>query len=97
MQATLITNPADDRIFSAYAQTLLEHGAQTIVELERRLRTIYPHATIHSRDLSGESTPVWYVYRDGHWTPRGGDPLNEETGTHAGPTRRSASDRGIDP
>ena len=96
MNPTLIINPIDDQIFAVYARVLVEHGARSVVELERRLRTIYPLATVHPRDLSGESVPIWYVYRDGHWTPRGGSPQIEEE-VNAGSTRRSPSDRGINP
>ena len=97
MRPTLIINPADDDIFAAYARMLLDHGAPSVVQLESRLRTVYPDATVHFRDLSGESTLIWYVYRDGHWTPPGGRRLDEENPAHAGLTRRSAGDRGIDP
>jgi hypothetical protein len=95
MRPTLIINPTDDVIFGAYAHLLLEHGAVSVVELERRLHTVYPRATVHSRDLSGEPLPIWYVYRDGHWTRPGGGRLNEESQVHAGPRGRSPSDRGI--
>jgi len=39
------------------------------VALEQRLRERYPKATVHVRSLSNEPSIVWYVYRDGHWTP----------------------------
>jgi hypothetical protein len=97
MTPTLIINPIDDQIFAAYAHVLVEHGALSVAELERRLRTIYPRATVHPRDLSGESMSIWYVYREGHWTPRGGDPQVEENEVHAGPARRSPSDGRINP
>jgi hypothetical protein len=97
MKPTLIINPADDEIFGAYAHLLVEHGALSVDALERRLRTVYPRATVHFRDLSGEDMSVWYVYRDGHWTPRGVGQREEEDREHAESTRRSSSNRGIDP
>ena len=38
-------------------------------ELQAALRDRYPRAVVRSRDLSGETTSVWYVYRDGRWSP----------------------------
>jgi len=67
MRPTLIVNPANDGVFGAFAEILVDHGVVSIAELERRLRSIYPRAVVHARDLSGESGRLWYVYRDGHW------------------------------
>ena len=97
MRPALIINPIDDEIFAAYAHLLVDHGASSVDALERRLRTVYPPATVHPRELSGESASVWYVYRDGHWTPRGAGPLIEEDEVDAGSGRRSSGDRGINP
>lgn len=60
-------NPADDAAFSDVASELAQDGAATTVELERRLREAYPRATVHARELAGESAVIWYVYREGHW------------------------------
>ena len=38
-------------------------------DLQKRLRESYPHAVVRERDLQGERSDVWYVYRDGSWTP----------------------------
>jgi hypothetical protein len=38
-------------------------------ELQTLLRDRYPQTVVRSRDLSGETTSVWYVYRDGRWSP----------------------------
>lgn len=38
-------------------------------ELQAVLRDRYPQTVVRSRDLSGETTSVWYVYRDGRWSP----------------------------
>lgn len=43
-------------------------------ELQARLRLAYPSVVVRERDLSGDPTPQWYVYRDGCWTPEAGDP-----------------------
>ena len=67
MRPILVVNPADDRIFSAYADVLVEHGAGTTGELQRRLRPIYTQAVVRARELSSEPFVIWYVYRDGRW------------------------------
>lgn len=41
-------------------------------ELQAALRDRYPRCVVRSRDLSGETASVWYVYRDGRWSPPGG-------------------------
>ncbi len=72
MPATLIINPANDASFVEAVDSVYKDAA-TIAELESRLRVRYPHATVRARQLSGETTQVWYVYRDGSWT----DPRSE--------------------
>jgi hypothetical protein len=67
MVPTLVANPADDQVFAAFAQLVVDHGTSSITDFQRRLRTVYPHATVHARELAGEALLVWYVYRDGHW------------------------------
>jgi hypothetical protein len=42
-------------------------AAPTPDELQALLRTRYPNAAVHARELAGERILVWYVYRDGHW------------------------------
>ncbi len=37
--------------------------------LQARLREAYPLAVVRRREISGERVEVWYVYRDGRWTP----------------------------
>ena len=71
MGPTLVANPVTDRSFSAFAEQQLDEGASTIVEFEARLRVRYPEAVVHARELTGEPTAIWYVYRDGHWTNPG--------------------------
>ena len=91
----LVTNPANDDVFAAYVETLVEHGAASTPDLERRLREVYPRATVHDRALAGERLVVWYVYREGHWvhsqTEQKGSEGNAES------PRGPARDRGIDP
>jgi hypothetical protein len=67
MVPTLVVNPADDRVFAAFAQLVVDHGTSSITDFQRRLRSVYPSATVHARELAGEPLQVWYVYRDGHW------------------------------
>jgi hypothetical protein len=67
MKATLVVNPAIDRVFAAFAQTLIDHGVASIGDFERRMRVVYPSAAAHARSLAAEPVLVWYVYRDGHW------------------------------
>jgi hypothetical protein len=76
MPPTLIVNPIDDTVFAGFAQTLVDHGAASTVELERRLRDEYPRSTVHARELVGESVTIWYVYREGRWIPS--HPVDEE-------------------
>ena len=71
MKPTLVVNPAYDGVFAAYAQVLVDHGAASSDELERRVRTVYPRAVVHARELAAEPVLIWYVYRDGHWVPTG--------------------------
>ena len=69
-RATLIVNPSDDRAFEDHARRLavVSDGPQA---MQTRLRRHYPHAVVRRRDLSGEPFEMWYVYRDGHWSPPG--------------------------
>jgi hypothetical protein len=71
MRPTLVTNPVNDRNFSAFAERELGEGPSTIDAFQARLRVRYPHAVVHARELAAESAVIWYVYRDGRWTNRG--------------------------
>ena len=73
MRPTLITNPVTDRDFGSFAEQQLGEGTLTIDALQALLRVRYPQAVVHARELTGEPTAIWYVYRDGHWTGRGDD------------------------
>ena len=63
----LVVNPSDDEVFGVFARALVNHGAATTDELERRLRPLYARAVVHARELSSEPFVIWYVYRDGQW------------------------------
>jgi hypothetical protein len=68
---TLVLSPPDDRPFRALAVGLIEDGAATPGDLEARLRRAYPRAIVRPRELVGERTQIWYVYRDGRWVRPG--------------------------
>jgi hypothetical protein len=63
----IVTNPANDRHFRALIESGLRSGAMRPDDLEQLLRTRYPMAVVRPRELEGERTPIWYVYREGHW------------------------------
>jgi hypothetical protein len=63
----IVANPAGDREFRALIHSGLVSGAQLPEELEAVLRTRYPLAIVRPRELAGERSAVWYVYREGHW------------------------------
>jgi hypothetical protein len=67
---TLVLNPRDDARFVALAEGMVADGAESPFELQARLRQDYPDAVVRARDLDGEALSIWYVYRDGHWTPK---------------------------
>jgi len=71
MLPRLITNPPSDGAFRDAAETALEKlppGNRTPAALAAALRGAYPRAAVRARDLAGEQTIIWYVYRDGRWT-----------------------------
>lgn len=82
MRPILVVNPADDDVFGDFAQVLVDHGARSIGELERRLRAIYSSAVVHARELSSEPAVIWYVYRDGRWVNPGRE--TQEPGARTG-------------
>jgi len=63
----LLLNPTSDATFVRTARDIVEETPVDIDLAQARLRDRYPDAVIRARDLSGEITVVWYVYRDGHW------------------------------
>lgn len=66
----LVINPASDQAFEDFAKASLEPGI-SIAAYQDTLRTRYPRARLHRRDLAAEQQVVWYVYRDGHWVANG--------------------------
>ncbi|HYM83105.1 MAG TPA: hypothetical protein VEY67_03005 [Candidatus Dormibacteraeota bacterium] len=64
----LVVNPSHDGDFVIAAHALLADAA-AFGELESALRGTYPHTVVHQRVLDGETERVWYVYRDGRWSP----------------------------
>ena len=67
---TIVRNPAGDAGFEEAVNDGMRDGTTSPALLEGRLRERYPRAVVRPRDLAGESTTVWYVYRDGYWVPR---------------------------
>jgi hypothetical protein len=65
----LIVNPRSDARFVQLVARLTADGAPDPVDLQARLRADYPRAVVRRRELSSESTEMWYVYRDGRWSP----------------------------
>ncbi len=66
----LVINPADDSVFRDAVGLAASNGADTTEELQAVLRTAFPLAVVRARSLEGETSIVWYVYRDGHWVRR---------------------------
>jgi hypothetical protein len=64
---TLVLNPADDEEFHSAAEHLMENGFAEPALLQDCLRMRWPLALVRPRELAGERTQIWYVYRDGHW------------------------------
>jgi hypothetical protein len=64
----LIVNPNGDAVFASHVRRLAadtdDPGA-----LERALRERYPRVVVRRRELSGEAFEMWYVYREGQWSP----------------------------
>ena len=70
-QPTLVLNPPDDDEFSSLAQELVSDGHHSVADFQNRLRSHFPTAIVRRRELVGEPTDTWYVYRDGHWVHPG--------------------------
>lgn len=66
--ATLVVNPRSDEEFVEFVQQQARQ-VESASALQARLRVRYPQAVVRPRELEGERTEVWYVYRDGHWRP----------------------------
>lgn len=66
---TVVINPADDSEFASHVRAVLPTAGWSPDGLQRMLSRHYPRVAVHRRELSSEPIEVWYVYRDGHWTP----------------------------
>lgn len=63
------TIPSDDAGFREHVNRLVgRRQATRPLVLQAQLSVLFPKVTVRVRDLSGEH-PIWYVYRDGRWTP----------------------------
>ena len=67
----LIVSPQDDAAFRRLAEEALAAGADTPRALQAAVRERYPNALVRARELTAEPGVMWYVYREGHWVPRG--------------------------
>jgi hypothetical protein len=65
----VILNPRSDTRFVELVAELMADAVGEPSELQAGLRVEFPEAVARRRELSSESTEVWYVYRDGRWTP----------------------------
>jgi len=68
LAATLVINPRTDDEFVGLVSREAA-AAESAAALQASLRQRYPRAVVRPRELEGERTEVWYVYRDGHWRP----------------------------
>ena len=70
MRPVLVINPRSDAPFEDFVrERLAQNGMSAPSELESRIRERFPSAVVRERMLANEPIAVWYVYRDGHWTP----------------------------
>jgi hypothetical protein len=65
----LIVNPRSDVRFVERVTELTADAMSDPSDLQARLRAEYPSAIVRRRELSSEATEMWYVYRDGRWSP----------------------------
>jgi hypothetical protein len=65
----LIINPRSDVRFVQLVAELTASGSTDPADLQSRLRAEFPDAIVRRRELSSEATEMWYVYRDGRWSP----------------------------
>lgn len=72
MRPILVVNPRSDVAFVGFVREQVDGNPDDgPATFQDRLRQRYPEATVHLRVLSNEPSVVWYVYRDGRWTPPG--------------------------
>jgi hypothetical protein len=65
---TFVINPRNDEDFDRLVR---EEGstAESALALQAVLRHNYPRAVVRPRQLEGERSEIWYVYREGSWIP----------------------------
>jgi hypothetical protein len=66
----LIVNPRSDVRFAQLVSELTGDATTEPSDLQTRLREQFPNAIVRRRELSSEATEMWYVYRDGRWSPQ---------------------------
>lgn len=72
MRPVLVVNPRADESFVKFVHEQLDGLlASDPAALQSRLRERYPEAVVRARGLANEPSIIWYVYRDGRWTPAG--------------------------
>ena len=70
LRPLLVVNPRTDASFVAFVREQIDRLRDLDPQsLQFRLRERHPTATVRARELSSEPSTIWYVYRDGHWTP----------------------------
>lgn len=76
----IISIPSADSAFRRHVERLRAAGeAGTPVQVESRLRRLFPRVIVRERELSGEPA-AWYVYRDGGWQSSVSGPWWEASG-----------------
>ena len=65
----VILNPRSDARFVELVTQLMADAVGEPADLQSGLRAEFPDAVVRRREPSSEPNEVWYVYRDGHWTP----------------------------
>jgi hypothetical protein len=72
----LLCFPSSDGVFPSVVEKVLRSmSVVTPPRLEEELRARYPSVSVHRRELSGEPTETWYVYRE-----RSFPALSDDTG-----------------
>ena len=78
-QPVLVLNPASDLTFRMAGHIALAEQPASPAGLAAQLRSTYPAVVVRPRELSGEPTVVWYVYREGRWDSDRPPPLAQNT------------------
>ena len=65
----LVVNPRSDIRFVQRVAELTADSSWDLLGLQAGLRSEFPDAVVRRRELSSEANEMWYVYRDGRWSP----------------------------